>query len=248
MGLTRVTLQTNAELLFEGTDGLCVREALAACQMLGIAAQRAIHVNAAEARRSFLAHRHELDMWILVALANATARVKELRAMGFAACVYVVDSADARSESEASVLDAGADGYSATPIEQSTLTARFRSTLRRKSGNYLARKTAKVQLQQHERVLLVGSTEYQLSPRELALIEYLQKRAGRWVRRNELTQDVFGAQNGYDSSLLRTHVLNIRKKLGTDAWLLRTDRLEGLMLAVGLEVVEGEKESGPIGC
>lgn len=229
MGLTRVTLQTSLELLVEGADSLSTREALAACQMLGIVAQRALPAER-EASPELWAAAAKLDMWILVEPVSAASRVKELRAAGFGACIYVVAAAKSSPELEAAVLDAGADGYSVRPFAQDTLAARLRSTLRRNSGTYRALRPTKVTLRSHDRVLLVGTTEHQLSPRELALVEYLLPRAGNWVRRDDVMQALFGAQNGYDSSILRTHLLNIRKKLGADAWILRSDRWEGLML------------------
>ena len=219
--------------MFEGQESRATREVLAACQMLGIRWQRAPCMKGAP--QALVGACPPIDMWILVDEPAAASLVKELRAAGFRACIYVVAVASTAPGVEADVLDAGADGYSEAPVERDTLAARFRSALRRKSGTYLAAMAPKVGLSRERRVLLVGEHEYLLSRRELVLIDYLRSRAGQWVRRDQLLQDVFGAQNGYDSSLARTHILNIRKKLGSDNWLLRSDRQQGVMLVQALE-------------
>jgi two-component system response regulator TctD len=177
------------------------------------------------------------DMWVLVDEPASVALVSELRAAGFRACVYVVSTTNA-TEVETKALEAGADGYSCAPIESSSLAARFRATLRNKSGKYRTTSPTKLSLRRQERVLFVGPHPYALTQRELALVDYLQIRAGQWVERDELLSALFGAQSGHDSSLLRTHIWNIRKKLGLHGELLRSDRLRGVMLVDGIEEVE----------
>lgn len=236
MGFTRLTLHCNSELIVEGPDSFSVRETLAACQMLGIRSQLACG-SSGGVPHPLLAGDSLVDMWVLVDEPAAPSRVREVRSIGYSGGVYVVGTLETAPDMEVEALEAGADGYSGSRVDRDTLAARLRSTLRRNSGTYATATPTKLKLKRASRVLLVGSREHVLSPREFAVVEYLQARAGQWVPRDDLLQHVFGAQNGYDSSLVRTHILNIRRKLAEDSWLLRADRLNGVMLVAALEDV-----------
>jgi len=85
-------------------------------------------------------------------------------------------------------------------------------------------------LEQVHRILHVAGTPIQLSPRECALIARLHEEQERWVSREHLWQAISRNRAAYDSSLLRTFVLNVRKKLGPQRWMLQTERGKGVML------------------
>lgn len=91
------------------------------------------------------------------------------------------------------------------------------------------------ELRDAEHALALGSITYVFSPREFEVVRYLWRYRGGWVSRGRLLRDVFGAHVSYDPSIVRMHILNIRRKLGADASVLRTDRAAGAMLAIDVD-------------
>ena len=229
---SRVTLLSNAEVLLEGELSRC-QDALAACQRLGIRSQRVCSIDTSS-NHAFAAA-GPIDLWLVIDARWAISRISEIRTVGFHGSIYVVGLANDGPELEAAILNAGADGYSPTGIDRDTLAARLRAMLRRESSAYLPANSTKVALRRRERLLIVGAKAYALTPREFTLLDYLRRRAGQWVPRDQLLHEVFGPQTGYDPSLARTHILRIRKKLVENSWLLRTDRLAGVMLVSAIE-------------
>ena len=93
-----------------------------------------------------------------------------------------------------------------------------------------------LELRAATRLLVVRNKAVVRSSRELDLVRYLYERAGLWVSKEEFFREVFGTPLGYDSSLIRTHVSNIRRKLDEHAWVLRTNRELGVMLCGSTDV------------
>lgn len=217
--MIEVTTGGGEAIVLEGDESPTLRRVLAACQLLGVESQRS--VPSADLRCA--------AVWVLLGGHRLSSRVRLLRASGFRGWLCVVETISFESEGEANLLDAGADGYSSEPVDPNTFAARLRALLRHGSGKYAAHGTAQAHLRESERLLLVGDNTYVMSPRELTLLKYLCDRAGSWVTRDQLLRDVFGAQKGHDPSIVRTHLSNIKKKLRSDHWILRSDRVAGVM-------------------
>ena len=167
-------------------------------------------------------------LWIVPPAARPTAdEVARLRALESNTYLVVVGSAC--PDAEISVLLAGADAYWTLPLTASVLLARVQAILRRELG-FLQASPSEVVLHSRERLMQVGETFVQLSPREYCLVEYLHAQRGRWVSTEQVRLALFPGGNGYDSSLIRTHVHNIRRKLAAKARVIQTARGRGLML------------------
>lgn len=131
---------------------------------------------------------------------------------------------------EPALLDAGADAFCPFPIDARLFEARLRVLLRRGQPPMgPARRTVLLGLDESG-VLNAGDVSIRLSPREQELIVLLYQRRDCWVPRRTLVQALTIGSVAADSSLLRTHVLNIRNKLGNWRWMLRSERSAGLML------------------
>jgi DNA-binding response OmpR family regulator len=172
------------------------------------------------------------DLWVLAGLPDPLPRLRSIRRQAPHVLVHV-QVADADIVSEAAVLDEGADGFSTLDTDQCTFLARIKSLLRRAS---LFRRTAQswpdVEVNTLRCTLRVGDRAFEFSRREIEILSVLCSKAGEWVSREQVLDTVMGKRAKQGSSLLRTHILNIRRKLGPQEWLVQTDRSHGLMLAL----------------
>ncbi|MFZ5892091.1 MAG: winged helix-turn-helix domain-containing protein [Myxococcota bacterium] len=88
--------------------------------------------------------------------------------------------------------------------------------------------SSEVQLDEKGRTLRIHQQSFVLTPTEFRFIKYLIDRNETWVPSAIAAQEVLGARLDYDSSLLRAHVLRIRRKLGSEGWRLQAARLRGV--------------------
>lgn len=132
-------------------------------------------------------------------------------------------------------LDAGADDYLAKPFAFGELTARLRALTRRGRTRSLQAvlTCGPVELDQHDRSVLVAGMPVALSATELRLLEYLLLRGDKLVTREELMQHVWGATIPAESKVVEVYISYLRKKLGTAGALLRTVRGAGYTLTAG---------------
>jgi DNA-binding response OmpR family regulator len=75
-----------------------------------------------------------------------------------------------------------------------------------------------------------GELDVRLTKTEFRLLEYLAARQPRWVKTGELLDNVLPQQVTRDTTLVRVHLLNIRKKLGALSRCLSTERRLGTRL------------------
>jgi two-component system, OmpR family, response regulator CpxR len=141
-------------------------------------------------------------------------------------------------------LEVGADDYLSKPFNPRELLARMRAVLRRtrqgqqdEDGAVPSGKIAvgDVVMYTGTRLVLRGGTHVDLTAAEFNLLEMLLRKAGRFVSREELTQEVLGREPyPYDRSI-DVHVSKLRKKLGHIAdgiERIRTIRNVGYLYAV----------------
>jgi two-component system, OmpR family, response regulator len=122
-------------------------------------------------------------------------------------------------------LELGADDYLTKPFSPRELTARIKAVLRRASGH---RDSAvlvlgPLSMSPGAREVLVDGHEVELTQREFDLLEYLVRRRGQVVGRDELLEAVWGFLAPGETRTVEVHVAQLRKKLG-DAALIRTVR------------------------
>lgn len=120
------------------------------------------------------------------------------------------------------LLDAGADDYLTKPFTFGELRARIQAILRRPEPireEILTCCDLVLDTRRHE-------ASYQnkplvLTPKEFMLLTYLIQNKGMTVSRMSILEHVWGVYADPFSNTLETHILNIRKKLGSES-LIRT--------------------------
>lgn len=123
-------------------------------------------------------------------------------------------------------LELGADDYLAKPFSPRELTARIKAIIRRSRRSEGVEPTlvlGPVTLSPAAREVLVSGLEVELTQREFDLLEYLLRRAGHVVSRDELLQAVWGFLSPGETRTVEVHIAQLRKKLGEPS-LIRTVR------------------------
>ncbi|HKQ68437.1 MAG TPA: hypothetical protein VJT73_03820 [Polyangiaceae bacterium] len=131
---------------------------------------------------------------------------------------------------EVEALHAGADAFCALPVSAALFEARVVALLRRVSGTFATTESSTVDFDPSQRILRVGDTVIELSFVECAIAAKLYASLGVWVPTRELWSVLAKNEPQHGASLLRTHICNMRKKLGAKRWALRTERGRGIML------------------
>jgi two-component system OmpR family response regulator len=135
---------------------------------------------------------------------------------------------------EAEALDTGADDFLSKPFSFVVLVARLRALLRRgvrPRPSVLA--AGDLTLDPATRSCRRGGADIALTPREFSLLEYLLRRAGEAVSKNEILEHVWDYDFGGDANIVETYVSYLRKKIDkVDPPLLHTIRGAGYSLRV----------------
>ncbi|TCM22107.1 winged helix family two component transcriptional regulator [Novosphingobium sp. PhB165] len=139
--------------------------------------------------------------------------LKRLRNARITVPVIVVT---ARGESEMRIkgLDNGADDYVVKPFLFAELHARLNAILRRQSGyvDTLLR-TANLTLDQRSREVTIDGKPFELSTREIEVLELLMRRSGHVVPKQVLEDQLFGAGDTLGSNAVEVYVHRLRRKL-----------------------------------
>ncbi len=80
--------------------------------------------------------------------------------------------------------------------------------------------------------LKVGDLVVRLTTTEAKVMAVLYRQRGQWVSHEVIREGVTSGSAIYDSSLVRVHLHNIRKRLGAFAWIVHTERNRGSMLRI----------------
>ncbi|RYE08440.1 MAG: response regulator transcription factor [Hyphomicrobiales bacterium] len=126
----------------------------------------------------------------------------------------VVLSAKGSTTDRIEGLDLGADDYLAKPFVIDELLARLRAVMRRPSHVETAPVAmGNVALDQQHSEVVVSGVPLDLPRREYLVLESLIRRAGRTVRRAQLEEEVYGADDEIQSNSLEAHISRLRRKL-----------------------------------
>jgi two-component system KDP operon response regulator KdpE len=135
----------------------------------------------------------------------------------------IVLSAVGDEDEKVRALEAGADDYVTKPFGPRELVARLQAALRR-SGGAPDEPTIHgdgLEVDLAARVVRVDGDEVHLTPIEFDLLRTLARQQGRLLTHRALLLDVWGPEYANDTAVLRTHIANLRRKIGAQH--IRTD-------------------------
>lgn len=158
---------------------------------------------------------------------------REIRSSGSAVPILML-TARVDTASRIQGLDCGADDYLAKPFDLDELLARIRALLRRAP---MLRETvlrvADLEIDTHSHAVSRAGHAIALTGKEYALLEYLARRQGAVVGREEISEHVWDEAYDPFSNLIEVYIQRLRRKIDTDgaSRLLHTRRGEGYRLA-----------------
>lgn len=114
-------------------------------------------------------------------------------------------------------LEFGADDYLAKPFFFDELYARIQTILRRpriRESSLISLGTITLDINRQQ--VLRNGTPLALTRKEFSLLEYLMHHQGSIVSRNAISEHVWDTQLSPFSNTIETHILNLRKKIGSE--------------------------------
>jgi two-component system KDP operon response regulator KdpE len=120
-------------------------------------------------------------------------------------------------------LEAGADDYVTKPFGPRELIARLQAALRRARGatDEPTIRDDGLEIDLAARIVRVDGDEVHLTPIEFDLLRALARQRGRLLTHRALLIEVWGPKYANDTAVLRTHIANLRRKIGPEH--IRTD-------------------------
>jgi two-component system KDP operon response regulator KdpE len=117
-------------------------------------------------------------------------------------------------------LDAGADDYITKPFQLRELTARLRSSVRRRNALDTNRdaliRQGHLELDPVKYRVMKRGVAIHLTPKEFEVLHYLMMHAGEPIPHARLLKSVWGPEYGSELEYLRTFVRLLRKKIEDD--------------------------------
>jgi two-component system, OmpR family, KDP operon response regulator KdpE len=135
----------------------------------------------------------------------------------------IVLSAVGDESEKVRALEAGADDYVTKPFGPRELVARLQAALRRagRPEDEPAIRADGLEVDLAARVVRVDGAEVHLTPIEFDLLRTLARNRGRLLTHRALLVEVWGPEYASDTAVLRTHIANLRRKIGGEH--IRTD-------------------------
>jgi DNA-binding response OmpR family regulator len=136
-----------------------------------------------------------------------------LRAAGDWTPILMLTAVDGALD-EAEALDTGADDYLTKPFSFPVLVARVRALLRRSAGRPpVPVSVGDLRIDPAQRRVWVGERERTLTAREFGVLEFLVRRAGQVLSKEEILAGVWDDDFDGDANIVEVYVLRLRRKL-----------------------------------
>jgi len=138
---------------------------------------------------------------------------RELRAAGRWTPILMLTARDAETD-QTNGLDVGADDYLAKPFSFPILVARVRALCRRGVERDSAPVAAgDLRIDPRGRRAWRGETEITLTTRQFDLLEFLVRRSGRVLTRDEIVSGVWGFDFAGDPNIVEVYVRRLRMRI-----------------------------------
>jgi two-component system copper resistance phosphate regulon response regulator CusR len=157
---------------------------------------------------------------------------RELRSAGNTVPVLMLTARDVVDDRIAG-LDAGADDYLTKPFHFGELHARLRALQRRRALPILPERveSGRVVLNTRTREAWVDDRALELTAREYALLEYLCRKEGTVIPREELAEHVWDGRYDPCSNVIEVYIQRLRRKIDrSEPSFIRTRRGAGYQL------------------
>jgi DNA-binding response OmpR family regulator len=157
---------------------------------------------------------------------------RQIRALGVDVPVLML-SARGMVDDRIKGLDTGADDYLTKPFAFGELSARVRALLRRRQPTaLLPLKVGDLSFDPVTRVVKRGERRIDLTPKELALLEYLMRNAGHVVTRTMIAEHVWDFSWDRLTNVIDVFINHLRKKveIGAEQRLIHAVRGAGYVI------------------
>jgi two-component system OmpR family response regulator len=127
--------------------------------------------------------------------------------------ILVLTAKDGEQD-ETGALDAGADDYLTKPFSFAVLIARLRALLRRTAGGAPAPiKVGDLRLDTHRHLCWRGDAEIVLTAREFSVLEFLLRRTGLVVSKQQILNGVWEYDFEGDPNIVEVYIRRLRLKI-----------------------------------
>jgi len=158
---------------------------------------------------------------------------KELRERHIWTPILVLTAKDGDLD-EAEALDTGADDYLTKPFSYPVLVARLRALLRRTTGqNPVPLSVGDLRIDPGSRRTWRDETEIELTTRQFDVLEFLMRRAGQVMSKQEILAGVWESEFDGDPNIVEVYIGRLRSRIDQpfDRTTIETVRGAGYRLA-----------------